>query len=157
LLALGADADSTCHLYVAGSFLDKVPEADIFVLRMVLHDWNDQQSALILKNIRFDSMLLVCVDVRSLMANRTAVARRDRMRPHSRLVVIENVMPAEGEHSNLIPLSVEVQDLHMMVMLDGKERTGQQFEKLFDDVGLTLMSSTPTRGIYHIMESRLKQ
>jgi hypothetical protein len=151
---LGADADSTCHLGVAGSFLDKVPEADIFVLRMVLHDWNDQQSALILKNIRFDStMLLVCVDVRSLMA----VARRDRMRPHSRLVVIENVMPAEGEHSNLIPLSVEVQDLHMMVMLDGKERTGQQFEKLFDDVGLTLMSSTPTRGIYHIMESRLKQ
>jgi hypothetical protein len=40
------------HL-TSGSFLDRIPEADVFVLRMVLHDWNDSQAALILKNIRY--------------------------------------------------------------------------------------------------------
>jgi len=117
--------------FTAGSFLDRIPEADVFVLRMVLHDWNDNQAALILKNIRY------------------------LMKPHSRVVVIENVMPPEGQHSHLIPLSVEVQDLHMMVMLGGKERTGRQFEQLFSRAGLALARSVPTRGIYHIIEGRL--
>jgi hypothetical protein len=77
------------------------------------------------------------------------------MKPHSRVVVIENVMPPEGQHSTLTPLSVEVQDLHMMVMLGGKERTGRQFEQLFSRAGLVLARSVPTRGIYHIIEGRL--
>ena len=37
----------------SGSFLDRIPAADVFVLRMVLHDWNDNQAALILNNIRY--------------------------------------------------------------------------------------------------------
>ena len=77
------------------------------------------------------------------------------LKPHSRVVVIENVMPPEGQHSHLIPLSVEVQDLHMMVMLGGKERTGRQFEQLFSRAGLALARSVPTRGIYHIIEGLL--
>jgi len=50
-----------------GNFLEAVPEADIYILRMVLHDWDDQTAELIPRNIRFaasfkgSSVLLVSI------------------------------------------------------------------------------------------------
>lgn len=118
--------------FISGSFFGWIPEADIFVLRMVLHDWDDSKASNILRNVR------------------------DAMPPHSRVVVIENVMPSEGKHSGLVPLSAEAQDMHMMVMLNGKERTVDEFQYLFASATLQLVKSTPTRGIYHILEAKLQ-
>src|ERR1700692_532448 len=35
---------------VAGDFFDGVPEADLYILKTILHDWDDRQSANILRN-----------------------------------------------------------------------------------------------------------
>ena len=35
---------------VAGDFFDSVPEADLYILKVILHDWDDQQSINILRN-----------------------------------------------------------------------------------------------------------
>jgi hypothetical protein len=77
-----------------GDFFTNVPEADIYLLKHILHDWNDGESVRILKNCR------------------------QAMRPGGRVIVIERLLGEIGE-PGWAPLS----DLNMMVMLTGRERT----------------------------------
>ena len=70
LLKLGLS--SRCQV-VAGDFFDSVPEADLYILKIILHDWDDQQSVNILRNC----------------------ARA--MRPNGRIVLVERLVPEHGE------------------------------------------------------------
>jgi len=51
-----------------------------------------------------------------------------------------------------VPVSVELQDIHMAVMLDGKERSAAQFREIFEAAGLRLQSITYSRGLFHLIE-----
>jgi len=114
--------------FETGTFLEKVPVADIYVLRMILHDWPDDVCVSILKNIR------------------------KAMRPNGRIVVVEGLLKPEGQHTRQVPVSVELQDIHMVVMLDGKERSAAQFREIFEAAGLRLQSITYSRGLFHLIE-----
>jgi O-methyltransferase domain len=61
----------SCSELVAGSFFERVPDgADGYLLKNIIHDWDDEQSSLILRNCR-------------------------RAIPdHGKLLLIERVMPA---------------------------------------------------------------
>jgi O-methyltransferase len=78
---------------LAGDFFTYVPEADIYLLKHVLHDWDDGEAVQILKRCR------------------------DAMRPGGRVIVIEMLLGEIGE-----PKLVPLMDLNMMVMLTGRER-----------------------------------
>jgi O-methyltransferase domain len=83
---------------LSGDFFTYVPEADIYLLKHILHDWNDEEAVRILKGCR------------------------EAMRPGGRVIVIERLLGEIGE-PGLAPLM----DLHMMVMLTSRERTQPEY------------------------------
>lgn len=93
---------------VAGDFFDKLPrDADIHLLGSVLHDWDDEKAADILR-----------ASVRALP-------------PCGRILVCELIVPGTSE-----PHPARWSDLGMLVLLGGRERTLSEFDKLFAAAGL---------------------
>jgi hypothetical protein len=56
-----------------------------------------------------------------------------------------------------VPISVELQDLHMAVMLNGKERSEVQFREVFEAAGFKMTGITHTRGIFHLVEGAVAE
>jgi O-methyltransferase domain len=109
---------------LGGDFFTYVPEADIYLLKHILHDWNDGEALRILQRCR------------------------QAMRPGGRVIVIEMLLGECGE-PGLAPLM----DLNMMVMLTGRERTLAEYRALLKDAGLSLSKSTPIRSPMAVIES----
>jgi len=109
-LAEGGVADR-CEV-VTGSFFDSVPRgADIYLLKSVLHDWDDDRCAVILGNCR------------------------RVMGPRARLLVIERILSvriAVSPHDQGIARS----DLNMLIGTGGCERTQEQFREMLRLAGL---------------------
>jgi hypothetical protein len=87
--------------FVEGSFFERVPEGDVYILSGILHDWDDEHAAAILRTIR-------------------AAAR-----PASRLLIIAAVVPPGNE-----PGGGKWLDLLMLALVAGKERTEAQWGEL---------------------------
>ncbi len=102
---------------VAGDFFRAVPPADIYVVSLILHDWDDESAA-------------------ELLANMAAAGR-----PGARLVAFELVVP-DGDQ----PHMSKIIDLTMLGMMTGKERTAKEFKALFASAGFRLdqIVETPT-------------
>jgi hypothetical protein len=100
---------------VGGDFFQSVPEGDLYLLKLILHDWTDAQSETILRSIRA------------------------AVRPGGRVVIIENILPDRpAEHPGYL------MDLNMMVMTGGRERTAAEFQALLESTGFQVESVTPT-------------
>lgn len=87
---------------VAGDFFESVPEADLYLLKTILHDWNDDQCVTILRNCRASA------------------------RPGARAVIVDSVIGEIGA-PGFAPLA----DMHMLAMLPGQERELGEFDALF--------------------------
>lgn len=92
--------------YVAGDMFESVPEADVYLTKNILHDWNDEQCAQILATIR------------------------EAAPEGSRLFAIERVVPGP-ETSHFAKLF----DVHMLVATDGRERTTEEYSQLLARAG----------------------
>jgi hypothetical protein len=115
---------------IAGNFFTGVPEGgDAYLMKHIIHDWNDEQALGILHNIR------------------TAMARR----PHARVLLIEAIVP-EGPQPDLGKLV----DLEMMLMPGGRERTEAEFDVLFARAGFELTRVVPTESPLSVIEARLR-
>jgi SAM-dependent methyltransferase len=106
-LAAAGVADR-CRL-VAGDVFASVPAgADAYVLKQVLHDWDDERVAAILRNCRA------------------------AMRPGARLLVLERTVPelvgADDARTLLL-------DVLMLVLTGGRERTEREFRGLLEAAG----------------------
>jgi len=104
-------------------FRDSQPQCDCYVLMEVLHDWTDQQ----------------CVDI--LRQVRTAAPGG------AKLLVVETVLPPDNR-----PHFAHHLDINMMVLTGGRERTPDEFTRLFADGGFRLSRVIPTHGVYSIVE-----
>jgi len=101
---------------VGGSFLETVPEgADAYLLKSVIHDWDDAAAIEILRTCRA------------------------AMADTARLLVVEPVIQPGNE-----PDRAKFSDLNMLVMLGGRERTADDFERLYTEAGFNLTSVVPT-------------
>lgn len=94
---------------VAGDFLADVPGGDVLLLANVLHDWDDERAATILRRCRR------AVD------------------PAGRLIVIDRVLP-EGD----TPHYGKAVDINMLFLLGGRERTRVEFSELLAVTGFEL-------------------
>ena len=102
-----AGVDGRCGI-IAGSFFDAVPEGgDAYLLKFILHDWDDDHCARILANCR-----------------RSMTGR-------ARLLIVERLMapPNQG-------LDGKLSDLNMMVNVGGQERLHEEFTALLRRTGL---------------------
>jgi hypothetical protein len=116
-----------CEL-VAGSFFDSIPGgADAYLLKAVLHDWNDEEAVAILRNCR------------------RAVAAAGK------LLVVERIMPERFEACALHHAIARV-DLTMLVEFGGRERTQAEFRVLFESAGFALAKVTATSLEYSLLE-----
>ena len=94
----------------AGDFFDQVPAGeDAYILKHILHDWDNDQSTRILNNCS------------------------KAMAPGSKILVIEAVIP-EGN----APHPGKFMDINMMAMTGGRERTEKEFAALFAKAGLKI-------------------
>jgi hypothetical protein len=110
---------------VVGSFFDAVPEgADAYLLRHIVHDWDDEKSLTILRNCH------------------------RAMRPAGKLLIIESVIPPGNE-----PFQGKLLDLVMM-LIGGKERTEDEYRALFEGAGFELTQIVPTGTELSIVEGR---
>jgi len=93
--------------YLAGDMFKEVPsDADVYSLKMILHDWNNGECRQILQMIR------------------------RRAKPGGRIFVIEHVVPgpSESHFSKLF-------DIHMMCWGSGQERTEEEYASLLEASG----------------------
>jgi hypothetical protein len=109
---------------VAGDFFEWVPSGDVYLLKQVLHDWDDEQAVGILRNC--------------------AAA----MTPNGRVLVIEMVIPDDGR-----PTPAQLIDLNMLVMLPGRERTAREYGDLLVKAGLRLRRFVETESPFQIIEA----
>lgn len=111
----GTDLSRRCTL-AAGDFFDTVPAGfDAYLLKYVLHDWDDADAVRIL------------------------AACRRAMPPHGRVLVIERLVGTDPAD----PVAA-VSDLNMLVITGGRERTRDEFAALFAAAGLRLDAISPT-------------
>lgn len=109
----------------SGDFFRAVPAgADLYLLKFILHDWDDDRAAAILANIR------------------KAIA------PEGHLIVVEIVLPP-GNEPHVGPLI----DLNMMVMTGGVERTEEEYAKLLARAGFRLERVVATRSPFSVIEA----
>jgi SAM-dependent methyltransferase len=114
---------SRCRV-IEGDFFNIVPEADLYILKSIIHDWDDRQSIKILRNC----------------------ARA--LRPNGRVILVEWVVPDHGK-----PGAAALSDLNMLVLLPGRERTVSQFEQLFRASGLRLDRITGIASSMQVIEA----
>jgi len=109
---------------VAGNFFKQVPAGgDAYVMKWIIHDWNDEQSVTILRNIR------------------------EQIASGGRVLIFDAVVPDTSE-----PDFSKFFDLNMLVMTGGKERTAKEFEVLLNASGFRLVRIIPTETPTAIIE-----
>jgi hypothetical protein len=110
----------------SGSFFEQVPAGcDAYVLKHILHDWDDDAAARILRLIEA------------------------QLPPHGRVLVCEMVIGDEPG-----PSPAKLLDIEMLAMTaGGRERTAAEFAQLFAASNLSLMQVIPTTTPYCIVEA----
>ncbi len=109
---------------VGGSFFEGVPEgADAYLLKSVIHDWDDSSAVEILRKCRA------------------------AMGGAGRLLVVEPIIRPGND-----PNPAKFSDLNMLVMLGGRERTAEDFERLYAEAGFRLTGDYSTRSNFSVIE-----
>ena len=114
LLAAAGVADR-CEAIGGDMMVGVPPGCDTYVMKYVLHDWDDAHCLRILR------------------------ACRAAMTPAARLIVIDRLLGPPNQE----PI-VALADLHMLVGPGGRERAGDEFAALFEAAGLRLAEVRPT-------------
>ena len=110
---------------VSGDFFASVPAGgDAYIMKHIIHDWDDERSLVILKNIK------------------------QAMNPGGRVLLVESVV-TDGNNQDFTKLM----DIEMMVSPGGKERTAAEYKELFEQAGLRLTRIIPTKSAYSVIEA----
>ncbi len=108
----------------SGDFFESVPAgADVYIMKHIIHDWNDEQSVQILQNIH------------------------SAMNENGKVLICEMVVP-EGNQ----PHPSKVLDIQMLAVTGGKERTEKEFRKFLESSGFRLARILPTKSPFSVIE-----
>ncbi|RUR17306.1 methyltransferase [Legionella sp. km535] len=100
-----------------------LPDADAYIFKGILHDFNDQ---IIIKRLK---------------------ELRNTMKHRSSLIIAEQVIP-----DNDLPHTNKTMDIIMMVLVGGRQRTATNWIELIEPIGFKLVSITPTQGMFTLMQ-----
>lgn len=112
-----------CQVIVA-DFFDRVPAGgDVYLLSWVLHDWDDEHAARILRACRLAA------------------------RPGATLLVVEVMLPPRAEVSRPVASGAITDpytlDLQMLLLTGGRERTEAEYRALLASAGFTAGNASP--------------
>jgi hypothetical protein len=110
---------------VGGDMFKEVPPGgDLYLLKNIIHDWNDERSVEILK----------CC--------------RAAMKPDGKVLLVELVIPPNNG-----PSPAQMMDMNMMVMLDGKERAEAEYASILQAARLKLDRTILTPSPFCIVQA----
>ena len=113
---------------ISGDFFKEVPAGgDVYILKHVIHDWDDERAAAILKKCR------------------------EVMGPRSKLLVIEGVYPSRIDNS-AEGRGAAANDVNMLVSTGGLQRSQAGFKALYDAAGFRLTRIVSTAARVSIVE-----
>ena len=114
---------------IGGSFFESIPAgADAYLMRHIIHDWDDEKSTTILKNIA------------------------KVIEPDGRLLVVEGVIPPGND-----PCFGKLLDLTMLTIPGGKERTEAEYRSLFQTGGFDLTRIVATAAEVSVIEGKSRR
>ena len=111
----------------AGSVTAAVPAGgDAYIMKHIIHDWEDDKALTILANIR------------------------GALKDHAggKVILLEAVVAGPGE-----PDMAKWIDLEMMAGPGGRERTREEFKRLFEKAGFRLSRVVPTKSPLSVIEA----
>jgi len=112
---------------VAGDFFKAVPPGgDAYVMKHIIHDWDDERAAQILRAIH------------------TAMGSK-----HGKVILLEGVLAPGNE-----PGLGKIMDLEMLLLPGGRERSAEEFRALFDRAGFDLARIVPTASPVCVIEAQ---
>jgi O-methyltransferase domain/Dimerisation domain len=115
--------------FIAGDFFESVPEGgDAYVLKDIVHDWDDGRASAILHNCR------------RTMVRTPAVA--------TKLLVVEKVIPPGNA-----PFPGKLTDITMLLVTGGRERTATEYEVLLNGAGFALTRIVTTSSPASVIEA----
>jgi len=102
--------------YAGGDMFESVPRADAYILKHIIHDWDDEHCLRLLRNCH------------------------SSMEGNGVLVCVDTVLPPMGD-TDATP--AKLLDILMLLAIGGKERTRQQWEDLYRSSGFRIANVTP--------------
>lgn len=110
---------------IEGNFFETIPDGgDMYILKSVLHNWDDESAVRILGNVK------------------------EAMNMKSRLLIIESLI-----NKGNLPSAGKMTDILMMVALGGRERTKDEYEALLNRAGLKIRKIHPTISPHSLIEA----
>ena len=109
---------------VAGDFFESVPQADLYLLKFILHDWDDERAITILRRCR------------------------EAMTPGGRVAIVEMVV---GELSE--PGLGALIDMNMLAASPGQERSLDEYDALLTAAGLRRTAVRPASSSQSVIEA----
>ncbi|XP_063811748.1 acetylserotonin O-methyltransferase-like isoform X4 [Pseudophryne corroboree] len=113
------DSDQHISLLEGDFFTDPIPEADLFILSSIIHDWTEEKCHHLLKKVY------------------------QSCRPGGGVLLIEHLLNEDKSG----PVASQLFSLYMLVLTEGRERTPSEYTKLLTDCGFRdiQVKSTGTR------------
>jgi hypothetical protein len=119
-----AGVGDRCEI-VGGNFFESVPAGgDIYLLKSIVHDWDDAESIAILTSCR------------------------RAMSAHSRLLIVERVLPPDVSSS-----AAGFGDVFMLLLVGGRERSVDEFRVLLERAGFNLERVVSTESEFSLIEA----
>ncbi len=109
---------------VSGDFFAAVPCANAYIMKHIIHDWDDERCVTLLKNIHA------------------------AMRGDGKVLIVEVIVPEDNE-----PHYSKLLDLEMLASPGGIERTANEYRELLHAAGLRLTRIVPTESPFSIIEA----
>jgi hypothetical protein len=110
---------------ISGDFFAEVPASDAYIMKNIIHDWNDERSVAILKSV-----------------HRAA-------EPGAVVLIVEAIVPDGNE-----PSFAKTLDLEMLQATNGGvQRTEKEFTQLFEPSGFKINRVIPTHSLASIIEA----
>jgi O-methyltransferase domain/Dimerisation domain len=111
--------------FASGDFFESVPAGgDAYIMKHIIHDWDDERAILILKNIK------------------------QAMNTGGRVLLVESVIAPANQ-----PDFGKLMDIEMLVSPGGKERTEEEYKELFAKSGLRFTRIIKTQSPYGVIEA----
>jgi hypothetical protein len=102
--------------YVGADMFESVPRGDAYVLKHIIHDWDDDRCVRLLRNCR------------------------ESMDGNGRIFCVDTVLPPMGDTS---AAAGKILDIMVLLAIGGRERTRDQWEALYGAAGLRISRITP--------------
>lgn len=114
---------------IAGDFFQSVPQGgDLYIMKNIIHDWDDDKALTILRNCR--------------------KALDDKT--NGKVLLLELVLPPGNT-----PHLSKILDIEMLVFPGGRERSEHEYADLFSRAGLRLTRVIPTKSPYSVIEAEV--